>query len=153
MSMAGRPRKNPEFPLPPPETLGERLRAERLRLGQTQEELASQLGIALSALQNYEQDRNSIKSPVLERLRRAKVDVEYVVYGRDPEALEPLDADLWERVKAWDAANPSDADGRQLNEYFRYQRITLFYRWLREGTRDKAELEEQLSKLLGAKAA
>jgi transcriptional regulator with XRE-family HTH domain len=151
--MAGRPRKNPEFPLPPPETLGERLREERVRLGLTQEQLAGQLGIALSALQNYEQDRNSIKSPVLERLRRAKVDVEYVVYGRDPEALEPLDADLWDRVKAWDAANPNDADGKPLNEYFRYQRITLFYRWLRDGRGDEAELEEQLRKLQGAKAA
>ncbi len=153
MSMAGRPRKNPTFPLPPPETLGERLRAERVRLGLTQEELAELLGIALSALQNYEQDRNSIKSPVLERMRKAKIDVEYVIYGRDPEALEPLDADLWERVKAWDAANPNDADGRPLNEYFRYQRVTLFYRWLRDGAGSEAQLEERLSKLLGPKAA
>lgn len=151
--MAGRPRKNPTFPLPPPETLGERLRAERVRLGLTQEELAELLGIALSALQNYEQDRNSIKSPVLERMRKAKIDVEYVIYGRDPEALEPLDADLWERVKAWDAANPNDADGRPLNEYFRYQRVTLFYRWLRDGAGSEAQLEERLSKLLGPKAA
>jgi len=151
--MAGRPRKNPEFPLPPPETLGERLRAERTRLGLTQGELADAVGVALSALQNYEQDRNSIKSPVLERLRRAKIDVEYVVYGRDPEALEPLDADLWERVKAWDAANANHADGKPLNEYFRYQRVTLFYRWLRAGTGSEAELEVRLSKLLGRKAA
>src|SRR4051812_13473120 len=108
MSMVGRPRKNPEFPAPPPETLGARLRAERVRLGLTQEQLADSLGVALSALQNYEQDKNSLKSPVLERLRKAKIDVEYVVYGRDPEALEPLDAGLWKRVKAWDAANPND---------------------------------------------
>ncbi|TDP74753.1 helix-turn-helix domain-containing protein [Roseateles toxinivorans] len=151
--MAGRPRKNPEFPPPPPETLGERLRDERVRLGLTQEHLAEILGVALSALQNYEQGRNTLKTPVLERLRRAKVDVDYVVYGRDAAALEPLDADLWERVKAWDAANPNDADGKPLNEYSRYQRVTLFYRWLREDSGSQGEVEERLSKLLRSRAA
>lgn len=151
--MAGRPRKNPEFPPPPPETLGERLKAERMRLGLTQEELARQIQVALSALQNYEQDRSSIKTPVLERMRKAKIDVDYVVYGRDVNPAEPLDAALWERVKAWDAANPNDADGKPLNEYFRYQRITLFYRWLREENGSEAEIEERLSQLKGAKAA
>lgn len=153
MSMVGRPRKNPEFPPPPPETLGERLRAERTRLGLTQEELARRLRIALSALQNYEQDRTSIKTPVLDRMRKERLDVDYVVYGRDTAALEPLDDALWERVKAWDAANPTDADGKPLNEYFRYQRITLLYRWLREDNGSEAELEERLSQLTGAKAA
>lgn len=151
--MAGRPRKNPEFPLPPPETVGERLRAERMRLELTQQDLADALDVALSALQNYEQDRNSMKQPLLERMRKAKIDVDYVVYGRDPEALGPLEADLWERVKAWDAANPNDADGKPLNEYFRYQRVTLFYRWLRDGPRNEMELEERLNKLLGPKVA
>jgi transcriptional regulator with XRE-family HTH domain len=153
MSMVGRPRKNPEFPEPPPETLGARLRAERVRLGLTQEQLADALGVALSALQNYEQDRNSLKSPVLERLRKVKIDVEYVVYGRDPEALEPLDTGLWKRVKAWDAANPNDADGNPLNEYFRYQRITLLYRWLKDGNSDQADFEERLERLTRNRAA
>jgi transcriptional regulator with XRE-family HTH domain len=151
--MVGRPRKNPEFPLPPPETVGERLAAERRRLGLSQEDLAGQLGIAYSALQKYEQGRNTIKTTVLDLMRKAQIDVEYVVYGRDPEALEPLDAGLWERVKAWDAANPNDADGNLLNEYARFQRITLFYRWLRAGTGNYADLESQLSQLAGLKAA
>lgn len=151
--MVGRPRKNPEFPPPPPETLGERLRAERVRLGLTQEQLAEILGVALSALQNYEQGRNTLKTPVLDRLRRAKVDVDYVIYGRDPAALEPIDADLWERVKAWDAANPNDADGMPLNEYFRYQRVILFYRWLREDTHSQDKVEERLDKFLRSRAA
>lgn len=151
--MAGRPRRNPEFPPPPPETLGERLKAERTRLGLTQEELARQLRVALSALQNYEQDRSSIKTPVLERMRKAKIDVDYVVFGRDAAASEPLDAALWDRVKAWDATNPNDADGKPLNEYFRYQRITLLYRWLRDERGSEVELDERLSQLTGAKAA
>lgn len=151
-SMVGRPRKNPEFPPPPPGTLGERLRAERTRLGLTQEQLAEALGVALSAFQNYEQDRNSLKAPVLKRLREAQIDVEYVVYGRDTAALEPLDLDLWERVKEWDAANPTDANGKPLNEYFRFQRITLFYRWLRESPGSQDELEERLNQL-GSRAA
>lgn len=104
--MAGRPRKNPEFPLPPPETAGERLAAERRRLGLTQEELAGILDVAHSAVQKWEQGRNSIKTPVLHAMREAKIDVNFVVYGKDREALEPLDAALWERVKAWDATNP-----------------------------------------------
>lgn len=72
-----------------------------MRLGLTQEELARQIQVALSALQNYEQDRSSVKTPVLERMRKAKIDVDYVVYGRDVDPAEPLDAALWERVKAW----------------------------------------------------
>ena len=124
-----------------------------MRLGLTQEQLAETLGVALSALQNYEQDRNSLKAPVLKRLREAQVDVEYVVYGRDAEALEPLDLDLWERVKSWDAANPLDADGKPLNEYFRYQRITLFYRWLRENPAGQGEIEERLNQMLRSRAA
>lgn len=151
--MAGRPRKNPEFPLPPPETAGERLAAERRRLGLTQEELAGILDVAHSAVQKWEQGRNSIKTPVLHAMREARIDVDFVVYGKDREALEPLDAALWERVKAWDATNPDDVDGKPLNEYARYQRITLFYRWLRDGPRNEAEVEERLSQLSGRKAA
>ncbi len=86
-------------------------------------------------------------------MRKAKIDVDFVVYGRDPEALEPLDASLWERVKTWDAANPNDVDGNPLNEYARYQRITLFYRWLQSGPRNEAELEERLNQMSGQKAA
>lgn len=153
MSMVGRPRKNPEFPPPPPETLGERLRAERTRLGLTQEALASKLRIALTALQNYELDRTSVKSPVLERMRKAGINVPFVVYGQDPEALEPLDAALWEQVKQWDAANALDAEGNPHNEYFRYQRITLFYQWLREGHGGEGLVEERLARLQGHRAA
>jgi transcriptional regulator with XRE-family HTH domain len=151
--MVGRPRKNPDLPLPPPETLGERLRAERERLGLTQVELASALEIAERAVQNYEQDRNAIRMSVLERLRKIGIDVDFVVYGRDPEALEPLDQALWDRVVAWSDANSRDADGRPLNDYARYQRITLVYRWLRGCKDDQAEFEERLSKLPGSKAA
>lgn len=151
--MAGRPRKNPKFPLPPPETLGERLAAERRRLGLTQEAFAELLGIAQSALQNYEQDRNTIKAPVMERMRKAKVDVDYVVYGRDPEALKPLDTELWERVKAWDSANSKDADGNLLNEYARYQRVTLLYRWLVEGRCMPEEFDERIALILRTRAA
>ena len=151
--MAGRPRKHPEFPLPPPETLGARLAAERRRLGVTQEELAKSLGIAPTALRNYEQDRTTIKTSVLDRMRRASIDVEFVVFGRDREALEPLDADLWKRVKAWDLANPNDVEGKPLNEYYRYQRVTLLYRWLRSKPHGEADIEERLNKFVGARAA
>lgn len=151
--MAGRPRKNPEFPLPPPETLGERLASERRRLGLTQEELADLLDVAHSAVQKYEQGRSTIKTTVLDRMHRAQIDVQFVVFGRDREAQEPLDAALWERIKAWDVAHPKDADGKPLNEYARFQRITLFYRWLRERPSDDAELEQRLNKLSGQKAA
>lgn len=141
--MAGRPRKNSEL-LPPPKTMGERLASERRRLGLTQEELADVLGVAASALRKHEQDRHPIKTTVLERMREAKINIDFVVFGRDRAASEPLDRALWDRVRAWDAANPNDADGKPLNDYERFQRITLFYRWLLDGPRNAGELDEQL---------
>jgi transcriptional regulator with XRE-family HTH domain len=122
-------------------------------LGLTQEALAVLLGVAPSALQKYEQGRNTIKTTVLNRMHRAQIDVNFVVFGRDREALEPLDAALWERIKAWDIAHPNDADGNPLNEYARFQRVTLFYRWLRERPSGDAELEDHLNRLSGQKAA
>jgi transcriptional regulator with XRE-family HTH domain len=151
--MVGRPRKNPEFPPPPPETAGERLATERRRLGHTQEQLAETLRVALSAVQKWEQGRNAIKTPILHAMRKARINVDYVIFGKDRQALEPLDAELWERVKAWDAANPNDVNGTPLNEYARYQRISLFYRWLQEDPTNESSVEERLSQLSGQKAA
>lgn len=127
--------------------MGERLATERRRLGLTQEELADVLGVAASALRKYEQNRHPIKTPVLGRMRDAKVNIDFVVFGRDRAASEPLDRALWERVRAWDAANPNDADGKPLNDYARFQRITRFYRWLLDGPRIASELDEQLHHL------
>lgn len=140
--MAGRPRRNPEFPPPPPETLGARLASERRRIGLTQQQLADALGVALSNLRNYEQDRNSLRSALIERMRNLRIDVDYVIFGRDPAALGPIDAALWDWVKAWDAKNSKDAEGNELNEYARYQRITLFYRWLHEGRGEMFTLDD-----------
>ena len=36
----------------------------------------------------------------------------------------PLDGPLRQVQKAWDATNPNDVDGKPLNEYARYQRIS-----------------------------
>ena len=53
------------------ETLGQRIRAQRMRLGMTQEELAEITFIPKPTISNYENDRIDIKSSVIAELAKA----------------------------------------------------------------------------------
>ena len=53
------------------ETLGQRIRAQRIRLGMTQEELAEVTYIPKPTISNYENDRIDIKSSVIAELANA----------------------------------------------------------------------------------
>lgn len=147
MSTLGRPRKNPAYPPPPAETLGDRLRAERARLGYTQVQLAEALGVAERAIKNYEQDRNAIRMLILEKLGRLGFDIDFLIFGNDRPKLEPLDEQLWDRLVAWADANCVDEKKQPLNAYAKYQRITTLYRWLKSADGDGADVEARLEAL------
>ena len=52
------------------ETLGQRIRAQRIRLGMTQEELAEEMCVPKSTISAYENDRVDIKSSVIVELSK-----------------------------------------------------------------------------------
>lgn len=64
------------------ETLGQRIRAQRMRLGMTQEELAEITFIPKPTISNYENDRIDIKSSVIAELAKAlETDPNYLILG------------------------------------------------------------------------
>ena len=64
------------------ETLGQRIRAQRIRLGMTQEELAKTTFIPKPTISNYENDRIDIKSSVIAELAKVlKTDPNYLIMG------------------------------------------------------------------------
>ena len=64
------------------ETLGQRIRAQRIRLGMTQEELAEVTYIPKPTISNYENDRIDIKSSVIAELANAlQTDPNYLIMG------------------------------------------------------------------------
>ena len=52
------------------ETLGQRIRAQRMRMGWTQEELAEKMCVPKSTISAYENDRVDIKSSVIVELSK-----------------------------------------------------------------------------------
>ena len=65
------------------ETLGQRIRAQRIRLGMTQEELAKATFIPKPTISNYENDRIDIKSSVIAELAKAlETDPNYLIMGK-----------------------------------------------------------------------
>ena len=70
------------------ETMGRRIRAQRIRLGMTQEELAERTFIPKPTISNYENDRIDIKSSVIAELAEVlQTDPNYLILGeKTPEA-------------------------------------------------------------------
>lgn len=65
------------------ETLGQRIRAQRMRLGMTQEELAEITFIPKPTISNYENDRIDIKSSVIAELAKVlETDPNYLIMGK-----------------------------------------------------------------------
>ena len=64
------------------ETLGQRIRAQRIRMGMTQEELAEKTLIPKPTISSYENDRVDIKSSVITELAEAlETDPNYLILG------------------------------------------------------------------------
>ena len=64
------------------EGIGKRLREERVRLGYTQEVLATIGGVMVNAQGNYERGQRSPDARYLSRLADVDVDLLYVLTGR-----------------------------------------------------------------------
>lgn len=79
--------------MPTPHSIGERLRAERLRLGMTQPQFAAAAGVSKTSQVNYEQGDRSPDAEYLLLVSRVGVDVTFVVTGQraspepDPEVI------------------------------------------------------------------
>ena len=85
------------------ETLGQRIRAQRIRLGMTQEELAERTFIPKPTISNYENDRIDIKSSVIAELAEAlQTDPNYLILGeKAPETnnrFESEAAELFSKI-------------------------------------------------------
>ena len=64
------------------ETLGQSIRAQRIRMGMTQEELAEKILIPKPTISSYENDRVDIKSSVIAELAEALgTDPNYLILG------------------------------------------------------------------------
>lgn len=81
------------------DTLGERLRHERKRLGMTQSELANLAGIERRAQSNYENNQRNPDTAYMGKLARAGFDVLFIMTGVNmnapvTETLTPDEVDL-----------------------------------------------------------
>ena len=80
------------------ETLGQRIRAQRIRLGMTQEELAEEMCTTKSMISYYENDHGDMKQSMISEFARIlNTTVEYLICGvikipeMDKESAEVLD--------------------------------------------------------------
>lgn len=81
-------------------SIGERLRSERSRLGMNQDELAKVGGVQRSAQSNYERGDRSPDATYLALVAAAGVDVLYVVTGEKKPTMNELalHSDAWEAL-------------------------------------------------------
>lgn len=81
-------------------SIGERLRSERSRLGMNQDELAKVGGVQRSAQSNYERGDRSPDAAYLALVAAAGVDVLYVVTGEKKPTMNELAlyGDAWEAL-------------------------------------------------------
>ena len=80
------------------ETLGQRIKAQRIRLGMTQEELAEEMCTTKSMISYYENDHGDMKQSMISEFAEIlNTTVEYLVCGavkapdKDPVSAEVLD--------------------------------------------------------------
>ncbi|TXH00091.1 MAG: XRE family transcriptional regulator [Nevskiaceae bacterium] len=126
-------RKCYEFPTPTQDTVGDRLRARRLQLGFTQAALAEAIGVSERAVQKYEDNGTAIRTSLLVQLARLGFDIDLLVFGVNHPELSEADKELWDRVVAWGDESLVDEKNRPHSDYFRYQLMAKFFRWLKGG--------------------
>ncbi|GLS04963.1 hypothetical protein GCM10007860_21120 [Chitiniphilus shinanonensis] len=85
-------------------TIGERLKIERLRLGLSQEDFAARAGVVRRTQTNYETGERVPDAAFLATVARFGVDIHFVVLGeRHPGQLSPEQHDV---LDAYAAASP-----------------------------------------------
>lgn len=72
------------------DTIGERIKIERKRLGQKQEAICEAVGISRGAQSNYENGKRSPDTEYLMALDRMGFDIGYVITGRRSVTLDDL---------------------------------------------------------------
>ena len=96
--------------MPPKDTLGNRVRVARERLGITQVDLAREVGISRQALISVEKGRMNpsvVVSLKIARILREPVDYLFFIDGRDGEAPEPAERSVAKAAKKPKAAAPA----------------------------------------------
>ena len=92
------------------DTIGERLREERMRLDMNQDDFASTGGVGKRALINYEKGERSPDAAFLAAIAAAGVDVLYVLTGRYAGGVKPaptLDPEEATMLEYFRAASPA----------------------------------------------
>ena len=83
------------------ETLGQRIRAQRIRLGMTQEELAEALFVEKSTLSYYETDKKEMRASCLAEIARALYTTPDYLLGFEekPDSFEAEAMGILQRIK------------------------------------------------------
>lgn len=85
--------------------LAERMKAERMRLGLTHDELAEKAGISRSTVFNYENGSRVPDALLLQRLAQLGMDVGYLVLGQRTQASE-LSCDAQQLLDRYELVPP-----------------------------------------------
>ena len=133
-------------------SLGERLKAERARLGLTQDALAERINVTGRSIAGYELGTTTIRQDIMYRLAKAGVDMPYVLFGDGQEGVAKVDPLLFKRVSRWADVACRDRHGNPLPAWERIQHVMRAYRWLASSS-SLEELEERISNLPPARAA
>ena len=133
--------------------IGERLRAERERLGFSQDSFAKNIGIT-RVTQNYYE--NGVRDPLLSYLSafgRQGGDLTYVLFGESEnnEYLDLLDWDLFSKVWDWVRRVAVDAKGYPYPPEIQKKAFQLAYQACRRGCANSLE-EVDLTVLFGMAA-
>ena len=142
-----------EKPAEPPEllrTLGQRLKAERSRLGLTQVELARIVGVSDRAIQHYEIGKNTIRMDILYKMDEVGLNIDFLLFG-ERDRLQ-YDVVIWERVNRWADDACRDRDGNPFPEPVRQQRALRAYEHVVRG-RTPEEVQERIDQLRNWRAA
>ncbi len=111
--------------------IGERLKAERERLGYSQERLATVMGIARRTVINYETECNPVLLNYIHLLGQLGANEYWLLFGRHSEAdAAPLRPLLLETAMAWAKEICIDPDGRPLPDHEVAQFVAEMYEYL-----------------------
>lgn len=127
--------------------LGERLRAERERLGLTQEELATRLGIARKTVINHENDAHSVPLEYVDQLGQLGADCHFLLFGRRfAEYSGAPDPDILQQVLEWAETLCKDRKGKpfSLKHTARFMSMAYIYLAGEHVTKESGVTEAEL---------
>lgn len=79
--------------------IADRLREERIRLGESQAALAAKLGVSKKSQTNYELGNSAPAADYLAEAARAGLDVAYVLTGTHAQPIDPAEVELIARFR------------------------------------------------------